>query len=130
MVWVEGHRPMLYDLGTDPDEFIDLGADDKHKGEITRLSAAMFDWSRRQHNRVTLSDEKIDNDMCHDDAVEGGIWAFGTRRSWPLGKQPTTQNLNKKSPRCVLGAFPGDLGNGAAFVELGAFPFFGFHDFT
>jgi arylsulfatase A-like enzyme len=85
MIWVEGHRPMLFDLKTDPDEFVDLGADGKYANEITRLSSAMFDWARRQHNRVTLSDEKIDNDMCHDDAVEGvylGFWDEEELAAW------------------------------------------------
>ncbi len=91
MVWVEGHRPILYDLETDPDEFIDLGADEEYSNEITRLSGAMFDWARRQHNRVTLSDEKIDNDMCHDDAVEGvylGFWDEQELAAWKAKNEP------------------------------------------
>jgi len=91
MVWVEGHRPMLYDLVTDPDEFNDLGADKRHSAEITRLSAAMFDWARRQHNRVTLSDDKIDKDMCHDDAVEGvylGFWDEEELAAWKAENPP------------------------------------------
>ena len=94
MVWVEGHRPMLYDLKTDPDEFIDLGNDEAYSSEITRLSAAMFDWARRQHNRVTLSDEKIDNDMCHDDAVEGvylGFWDEEELAAWKAENGPKSE---------------------------------------
>mgnify|MGYP005995715231 FL=1 len=95
MIWVEGHRPMLYDLDSDPDEFTDLGADESHAGEIARLSAAMFDWSRRQHNRVTLSDEKIDTDMCHDDAVEGvylGFWDEEELNAWKARNDPASKS--------------------------------------
>ncbi|WP_299150907.1 sulfatase/phosphatase domain-containing protein [uncultured Tateyamaria sp.] len=91
MIWVEGHRPMLFDLETDPDEFVDLGANEKYANEITRLSSAMFDWSRRQHNRVTLSDEKIDTHMCHDDAVEGvylGFWDEDELAAWKAEQEP------------------------------------------
>lgn len=94
MIWVEGHRPMLYDLKTDPDEFIDLGADEKYAPEIARLSNAMFAWSRRQHNRTTLSDEKIDTDMCHDDAVEGvylGFWDEEELDAWKAENGPKFQ---------------------------------------
>ncbi|WP_323035912.1 alkaline phosphatase family protein [Pararhodobacter sp.] len=94
MIWVEGHRPMLYDLETDPDEFVDLGTDQAYAAEITRLSAAMFAWARRQHNRVTLSDDKIDNDMCHDDAVEGvylGFWDATELDAWKADNKPATE---------------------------------------
>ncbi len=82
---------MLFDLETDPDEFVDLGTDEKYADEITRLSSAMFDWSRRQHNRVTLSDEKIDTDLCHDDAVEGaylGFWDEDELAAWKAEQEP------------------------------------------
>ena len=93
MIWVEGHRPMLYDLQTDPDEFIDLGADKQHAGEIARLTSTMFSWSRRQHNRVTISDETIDSDMCHDDAVDGvylGFWDDDELDAWKAKNNPST----------------------------------------
>ncbi|EDZ42322.1 hypothetical protein RB2083_1837 [Rhodobacteraceae bacterium HTCC2083] len=35
------------------------------------MSQAMFIFSRRQRNRVTILDDKIDADMCHNDAVDG-----------------------------------------------------------
>ena len=91
MIWVEGHRPILYNLETDPDEFVDLGADGTYAPEIARLSGAMFAWSRQQHNRVTLSDEKIDNDQCHDDAVEGvylGFWDEAELVAWKAENEP------------------------------------------
>ena len=91
MIWVESHRPILYDQETDPNEFIDLGADGTYAPEIARLSGAMFAWSRQQHNRVTLSDEKIDNDQCHDDAVEGvylGFWDEAELAAWKAENEP------------------------------------------
>ena len=76
MIWVEGHRPILFDLHTDPEEFNDLGADAKHADQIERLSRLHFDWSRRPHNRVTRSDAQIDA-RCYDEAQDGvklGFW--------------------------------------------------------
>lgn len=64
MNWVEGHWPMLYDLETYPDEFIGLGNLSEHKDQIERLSAALFHWARKQHSRVTISDEEINSVRC------------------------------------------------------------------
>ncbi len=55
----EGFRPMLYDLETDPDEFCDLGDDPAFEAERDRLADRMAQWSRRHHNRVTVSDNRI-----------------------------------------------------------------------
>lgn len=85
MIWVEGQRQILYDLQSDPNEYIDLGADEQYRPEIDRLSQAMFAWSRRQHNRVAISDARIDNEMCHDDAAEGvylGFWDEAELNAW------------------------------------------------
>jgi arylsulfatase A-like enzyme len=54
-----GFRPMLYDLHTDPDEFHDLGADLRFAPECDRLRAALLDWALRDHNRITMTDERI-----------------------------------------------------------------------
>ncbi|WP_342343744.1 sulfatase/phosphatase domain-containing protein [Martelella limonii] len=85
MIWVEGLRPMLYDLETDPDEFHDLGASAQHQDEIARLSGELFGWARRQHSRVTISDEKIDTVLCKDDAAYGlylAFWDEDELREW------------------------------------------------
>jgi arylsulfatase A-like enzyme len=85
MIWVEGHRPILFNLETDPNEYHDLGADPAHQDQINRLSAGMFAWARKQHNRVTISNRKIDEDICHDDAVEGvylGFWDEDELQDW------------------------------------------------
>jgi arylsulfatase A-like enzyme len=85
MIWVEGHRPILFDVETDPDEFHDLGASADYQSEVTRLCGALFQWARGQHTRVTVSDSKIDTVYCHDDAVDGvylGFWDEGELQSW------------------------------------------------
>ena len=85
LVWVEGHRPMLYDLETDPDEFHDLGDSPAHQPQVKRLTRLMFQWTRRQHNRVTISDERIDQVLSKDDAAYGvylGFWDEAERDDW------------------------------------------------
>ena len=59
VVHAEGFRPMLYDLETDPDELVDLGADPGHAAERERLQGALYAWYRRHHARTTISDEAI-----------------------------------------------------------------------
>jgi hypothetical protein len=50
----------------------------------------MFDWARRSPS-YTLFDEKIDNDMCHDDAVGGvylGFWDEEEFAAWKAKNEP------------------------------------------
>ena len=54
-----GFRPMLFDLKTDPDEFIDLAKSDGHQAEIERLYGKLARWGRRMSQRVTKSDDDI-----------------------------------------------------------------------
>lgn len=54
-----GFRPMLFDLLTDPDEFIDLAKDNKHDNEIARLYEHLARWGRRMSQRVTRSRDDI-----------------------------------------------------------------------
>ncbi len=54
-----GFRPMLFDLQTDPEEFIDLAKGDAHDAEITRLCGYLAQWGRRMSQRVTKSDADI-----------------------------------------------------------------------
>ncbi len=54
-----GFRPMLYDLNSDPNEFIDLGADEAYAGERDRLAAALAEWGLRQSQRTTRSEKQI-----------------------------------------------------------------------
>lgn len=59
MIRVQGFRPMLYDLQTDPSEFRDLGADPAHSAQIARLSDHLLTWATRHHGRITRSDESL-----------------------------------------------------------------------
>jgi len=54
-----GFRPMLFDLQTDPDEFIDLAKEDDHQVDIERLYSCLAQWGRRLSQRVTKSDDDI-----------------------------------------------------------------------
>jgi len=56
-----GFRPMLFDLETDPDELVDLGASATHADVIARLEARLAEWARRPAQRTTISDETIVN---------------------------------------------------------------------
>ena len=51
---------MLFDLETDSQEFNDLGTDPAHAEVRARLSEAIFTWTRRHHNRTTISDAEIE----------------------------------------------------------------------
>ena len=54
-----GFRPMLFDLQTDPDEFIDLAKGDDHQQEIDRLYGYLRQWGLRLAQRVTKSEDDI-----------------------------------------------------------------------
>ena len=59
-VHVETMRPMLFDLQTDPNEVVDLGADPSFSDQLERLGALHFEWSRQHHNRITRSPEIVE----------------------------------------------------------------------
>ncbi len=50
-----GHRPMLFDLETDPDELTDLGASNAHAEIIDGLYEKLRDWATRPAARTTIS---------------------------------------------------------------------------
>jgi arylsulfatase A-like enzyme len=54
-----GFRPILFDLKTDPNEFIDLAKTEDHGAEIDRLYGYLGAWARRMSQRVTVSDDQI-----------------------------------------------------------------------
>lgn len=63
-VHVEGHRPLLFDLDTDPDELHDLlkGWPDvapEHASVVERMNARLGRWGRRMSQRTTMSDADI-----------------------------------------------------------------------
>jgi hypothetical protein len=55
-----GFRPMLFNLQTDPDEFVDLAKTDDHGADIARLYDHLAKWGRRMSQRVTRSDADIE----------------------------------------------------------------------
>ena len=50
---------MLFDLKTDPEEFIDLAKGQDHQAEIDRLYGFLLQWSLRPSQRVTKSEDDI-----------------------------------------------------------------------
>lgn len=54
-----GLRPMLFDLQTDPEEFIDLAKQANHNSEIARLYDYLGQWGRRLSQRVTRSEAQL-----------------------------------------------------------------------
>ena len=59
LIYVEGYRPMLFDLENDPNEFEDIGGDDRFAEQRDELMKLIFKWTRKHHNRITISDEQI-----------------------------------------------------------------------
>jgi len=72
-VLLEGFRPMLYDLASDPQEFVDLGASPAHETERRRLHEKLFEWARRPRQRVTVADRAIESVEVQPRISEGGI---------------------------------------------------------
>jgi arylsulfatase A-like enzyme len=77
-IHVPKHRPMLFDLATDPDELADLGGDPVFEAERERLRQIMFDWARKPATRTTISDERItardDLALKFDGSASAGIF--------------------------------------------------------
>ncbi len=70
-IHVEGFRPMLFDLASDPDELIDLGEDPGHAGQVNRLKEIHFHWAREHHARITCSPDNVE--AMTDDMEPPGI---------------------------------------------------------
>jgi len=54
-----GFRPMLFDLATDPNEYVDLAKAGSHADDIARLYDHLAKWGRRMSQRVTVSDDQL-----------------------------------------------------------------------
>ena len=69
---------MLYDLDTDPDEFLDRGDDPECAPIIARLQAELFDWALHPNDHITTPREKIaayaDNQLQVKGGILIGIW--------------------------------------------------------
>ena len=70
-IHVEGFRPMLFDLASDPDERVDLGEDPEHAGQVNRLKEIHFRWAREHHARITRSPDTVE--AMTDDIEPPGI---------------------------------------------------------
>ena len=66
---------MLFDLQQDPDELQDQGASNasEHVAARARLHEALFRWARQPRQRVTISDEVIENTEVQARVSEAGI---------------------------------------------------------
>jgi len=65
-----GFAPMLFDLASDPDEFIDLGQSADHADVIALMYQRLGKWARRMSQRVTRSDADIAR-MRHASDLKG-----------------------------------------------------------
>ncbi|MCK0150118.1 alkaline phosphatase family protein [Marivita sp. S6314] len=72
-IFAEGFRPMLFDLETDPNEFIDLGNNPAYAQECDRLQALFFQWTRRISQRTTMSDAEIERRSQDLNEARAGI---------------------------------------------------------
>ena len=54
-----GFRPMLFDLENDPDELVDLGDREDLAEVIGGMYDKLFEWTRRQSQRTTRSEEQL-----------------------------------------------------------------------
>jgi arylsulfatase A-like enzyme len=77
-IHASGFRPMLYDLQSDAEEFVDRGEDASCAEIMARLQAALFDWALHPRGHITTSNEKIaayaDNQLQVKAGVLIGIW--------------------------------------------------------
>ena len=55
-----GHRPMLFDLESDPYEYHDRGDDPAFRPALDRLYGYLHEWGLRMSQRVTMSEADID----------------------------------------------------------------------
>lgn len=72
-VLAEGFRPMLFDLETDPNEYVDLGADPAFREICAGLHEKLFEWARKPRQRATIADGAIESVAIQERIGEGGI---------------------------------------------------------
>jgi arylsulfatase A-like enzyme len=56
-----GHRAMLFDMESDPDELADIGGDPHHQPVLDVMYERLGRWARRMSQRTTISDQQIGN---------------------------------------------------------------------
>ncbi len=74
-IHVESFRPILFDLQSDPQELVDLGADPGYEEIRDRLAAEIAQWARRHHNKITVTRERVEAmSKGEPSGVVIGIW--------------------------------------------------------
>jgi arylsulfatase A-like enzyme len=58
-VYVDGMRPLLFDLKSDPDEFDDLGEDPRHQDVRDAFERRLFTWLLQRKTFTTVSDDFV-----------------------------------------------------------------------
>lgn len=61
LVQIDGFRPILHDLEEDPDEFFDRGDDAAYHHHVQRLQKRLLDWALSRKNRVSKSNQAIED---------------------------------------------------------------------
>jgi len=71
-----GYAPMLFDLESDPDEFVDLGCSEDHADARQEMHYALADWSLQYRQRETVSEERANQMVGIEDkfGVLIGYW--------------------------------------------------------
>ena len=72
-VAAERFRPMLFDLETDPDELVDLGADPAYADERARMEKLLLEWALKPRQRVTVTDGLLEAVEVQRNISEAGI---------------------------------------------------------
>ncbi len=98
----EGFRPMLFDLGTDPQELTDLGEDPAYANERARLHEQLFEWARRPRQRATVPDSAIDSTPVQQRITQQGVligfWDEADLEKERKGWRPVMASWNPKTP--------------------------------
>jgi arylsulfatase A-like enzyme len=92
-VHAENFRPMLYDLKSDPDELVELGADPQYAGILARLTEAHFKWSRQYHTRITRTAQEVDR-MAKGKEPPGIIIGFWDEDELAAEGRPLPENAS------------------------------------
>ena len=93
-ILAEGYRPMLYDLESDPHEFVDRGADPALEDVRARLHEALFQWARQPRQRATVPDR-----LMETTPVQQRITQIG-RADRLLGRGRADRGARSRSGRC------------------------------
>ena len=96
LVDVQGYRPILHDLESDPCEFHDLGDDAEHAPQIERLKGMIHEWALNAKLRLTVDDVTIEDYAKNDMQLRAGI-AIGYWDEAELDEARRKSGIAKKS---------------------------------